>query len=282
MKERTLDMKTETIGGITKRLNNGLDIPLLGIGTFRDPGDEAARQAVAAALQFGYRHIDTAHAYYDEVGVGQGIIDSGVPREQIWLTSKLWTNEYGEGKTSRAIDAMLDRLQVDYLDLLYVHQPVGDWKGAWRDMEKAVRDGKVRSLGISNFDRPMSLYDEAMRWAEIKPVALQTECQPYAQREELAKRLKADNVLLEAWFPLGGAGGHRSVTSGPIIDKIARNHGKTPTQIVLRWHIQEGHSAIPGSINPEHIAENFNIFDFELSPEDMALIRSLNREKRFY
>lgn len=275
-------MKTETIGGITKRLNNGLDIPLLGIGTFRDPGDEAARQAVAAALQFGYRHIDTAHAYYDEVGVGQGIIDSGVPREQIWLTSKLWTNEYGEGKTSRAIDAMLDRLQVDYIDLLYVHQPVGDWKGAWRDMEKAVRDGKVRSLGISNFDRPMSLYDEAMRWAEIKPVALQTECQPYAQREELAKRLKADNVLLEAWFPLGGAGGHRSVTSDPIIDKIARNHGKTPTQIVLRWHIQEGHSAIPGSINPEHIAENFNIFDFELSPEDMALIRSLNREKRFY
>ena len=275
-------MKTETIGGITKRLNNGLDIPLLGIGTFRDPGDEAARQAVAAALQFGYRHIDTAHAYYDEVGVGQGIIDSGVPREQIWLTSKLWTNEYGEGKTSRAIDAMLDRLQVDYLDLLYVHQPVGDWKGAWRDMEKAVRDSKVRSLGISNFDRPMSLYDEAMRWAEIKPVALQTECQPYAQREELAKRLKADNVLLEAWFPLGGAGGHRSVTSDPIIDKIARNHGKTPTQIVLRWHIQEGHSAIPGSINPEHIAENFNIFDFELSPEDMALIRSLNREERFY
>ena len=275
-------MKTETIGGITKRLNNGLDIPLLGIGTFRDPGDEAARQAVAAALQFGYRHIDTAHAYYDEVGVGQGIIDSGVPREQIWLTSKLWTNEYGEGKTSRAIDAMLDRLQVDYLDLLYVHQPVGDWKGAWRDMEKAVRDSKVRSLGISNFDRPMSLYDEAMRWAEIKPVALQTECQPYAQREELAKRLKADNVLLEAWFPLGGAGGHRSVTSDPIINKIARNHGKTPTQIVLRWHIQEGHSAIPGSINPEHIAENFNIFDFELSPEDMALIRSLNREERFY
>ena len=275
-------MKTETIGGITKRLNNGLDIPLLGIGTFRDPGDEAARQAVAAALQFGYRHIDTAHAYYDEVGVGQGIIDSGVPREEIWLTSKLWTNEYGEGKTSRAIDAMLDRLQVDYIDLLYVHQPVGDWKGAWRDMEKAVRDSKVRSLGISNFDRPMSLYDEAMRWAEIKPVALQTECQPYAQREELAKRLKADNVLLEAWFPLGGAGGHRSVTSDPIIDKIARNHGKTPTQIVLRWHIQEGHSAIPGSINPKHIAENFNIFDFELSPEDMALIRSLNREERFY
>ena len=149
-------------------LNNGLQMPRFGIGTFNVPGDTVATDAVSYALKNGYRHIDTAHAYRVERGVGEGIKESGVPREEIWVTSKLWPSEYGEEKSAKAIDMMLDRLGLDYIDLLYVHQPMGDWRGAWRAMEKAVADGKVRTLGISNFDAADSLYTAALEWAKIK------------------------------------------------------------------------------------------------------------------
>lgn len=186
-------------------LNNGQQMPRFGIGTFNVAGDSLAADAVSFALKNGYRHIDTAHAYRVERGVGQGIRDSGVPREEIWVTSKLWPSEYGEEASAAAIDRMLERLGLDYIDLLYVHQQMGDWRGAWRAMEKAVADGKVRSLGLSNFDAADSLYTAALEWAEIKPAVMQIECHPYAQRRQWAERLADDSIVLEAWFPLVGA-----------------------------------------------------------------------------
>lgn len=263
-------------------LNHGQQMPRFGIGTFNVAGDSLAADAVSFALKNGYRHIDTAHAYRVERGVGQGIRDSGVPREEIWVTSKLWPSEYGEEASAAAIDRMLERLGLDYIDLLYVHQPMGDWRGAWRAMEKAVADGKVRSLGLSNFDAADSLYTAALEWAEIKPAVMQIECHPYAQRRQWAERLADDSIVLEAWFPLGGAMSNGALFKDPVIMKIAEAHGKTPAQIILRWHIQEGHSAIPGATDHGYITENIDIFDFELTSGEMNQIRALDKEERFF
>ena len=263
-------------------LNNGTLMPQFGLGTYAQPSNEVARESVLAALRSGYRHIDTAHAYNDEEGVGQGIKDSGITREQIWLTSKLWINEYGEGKTAQAIDDMLRRLQVDYIDLLYVHQPVGDFIGAWRDIEKAVRAGKVRALGISNFEVNDLVFDLIMEKAEIKPQVLQMECHPYAQRIEVRQKAARLGLQVECWFPLGGQMSQGLLLKDPVIVAIAETHKKSPAQIILRWHMQEGFSAIPGSKNPQHIAENINIFDFALSDGEMQQIRALNKEQRVF
>lgn len=206
------------------QLNNGVVMPRFGLGTFLQGSDEMCRQSCLTALKAGYRHIDTAHAYDDERGVGQAVKESGVPRNEIWITSKLWPSEYGEGKTAGAIDKMLKRLDTNYIDLLYVHQPVGDFVGAWRDMERAVEAGKVRALGISNFDANDSVFNLIMQEA----------------------------------------------------------HGKSPAQVILRWHIQEDFSVIPGATNPDYINENIQIFDFELTNDEMQSIRSLNKEQRFF
>lgn len=262
------------------KLNNGRLMPRFGIGTFNDPGDSVAADAVLFALKNGYRHIDTAHAYRVERGVGQAVKESGIPRDQIWVTSKLWPSEYGDADA--AIDRMLNRLGLDYIDLLYVHQPMGDWRAAWRAMERAVAAGKVRSLGLSNFDAADSLYTAALGWAEIKPAVMQIECHPYAQRRMWADKLAKDSIVLEAWFPLGGAMSNGALFRDPVLMKIAETHGKTPAQIILRWHIQEGHSAIPGATYHPYITENIDIFDFELTPEEMAEIRDLDKEERFF
>lgn len=261
-------------------LNNGQQMPRFGIGTFNVPGDSVAADAVLFALKNGYRHIDTAHAYRVERGVGQSIKDSGVPREEIWVTSKLWPSEYSDADA--AIDRMLEHLGLDYIDLLYVHQPMGDWRGAWRAMERAVASGKVRSLGLSNFDAADSLYTAAMEWAKIKPAVMQIECHPYAQRKMWMEKLANDSIVLEAWFPLGGAMSNGALFKDPVLMKIADAHGKTPAQIILRWHIQEGHSTIPGATYHPYISENISIFDFELTPEEMDEIRSLDKEQRFF
>ena len=278
-----LQAEDKIINGIPyATLNNGHLMPRFGIGTFNDPGDSIACDAVTFALKNGYRHIDTAHAYRVERGVGKAVNESGIPRDEIWVTSKLWPSEYGEGKTMEAIDRMLNRLGLDYIDLLYVHQPMGDWRAAWRDMEKAVEQGKVRSLGLSNFDAADSLYVAALDFAKIKPAVMQIECHPYAQRHHWQERTQQDSIQLECWFPLGGAMSNGALFKDPEIIKIAEAHGKTPAQIILRWHIQEGFSAIPGATDHGYITENIDIFDFELTPEEMAAMRALDKEQRFF
>lgn len=264
------------------QLNNGILMPQFGLGTFLQPSDSVCEQSCLTALKAGYRHIDTAHAYNDEAGVGRAVKKSGIPREEIWITSKLWPIEYGEGKTMEAIDKMLERMQLDYIDLLYVHQPVGDFVGAWRDMEKAVAMGKVRALGISNFDASDEVFNTIMSESRVKPAVLQIECHPYAQRLAMREKVKPYGIQVECWFPLGGAMSNGALLRDSVICSIAEAHGKTPAQIILRWHIQEGFSVIPGASNPDYIRENIRIFDFGLTDEEMARIRSLNQEKRFF
>lgn len=264
------------------KLNNGVLMPRFGLGTFLQDSDEVCKQSCLTALRAGYRHIDTAHAYDDERGVGQAVKESGVPRSEVWITSKLWPTEYGEGKTAEAIDKMLKRLDTDYIDLLYVHQPVGDFVGAWRDMERAVEAGKVRALGISNFDANDSVFNYIMKEARIKPAVLQMECHPYAQRVAMREKAKANGIQVECWFPLGGAMSQGALLKDPTIMKIAESHDKSAAQVILRWHIQEEFSVIPGATNPDYIKENIQIFDFKLTDEEMQSMRSLNKEQRFF
>lgn len=264
------------------QLNNGVLMPQFGLGTFLQPSDAVCEQSCLTALKAGYRHFDTAHAYNDEAGVGRAVKASGIPREEIWITSKLWPTEYGEGKTMEAIDKMLERMQLDYIDLLYVHQPVGDFVGAWRDMEKAVAMGKVRALGISNFDASDEVFRTIMDSSRVKPAVLQIECHPYAQRPDIREKVKPYGIHITSWFPLGGAMSNGALLQDPTIREIADAHGKTAAQVILRWHIQEGFSVIPGASNPDYIKENIQIFDFELNEDEMRTMRSLNKNKRFF
>lgn len=261
------------------KLNNGISMPQFGLGTFT-ASVEDCKAACLVALKNGYRHIDTAHAYRNESGVGAAVKESGIPREEIWITSKLWPSEYGEGTTLEAIDKMLARLQTTYIDLLYVHQPVGDFVGAWKDMEKAVAAGKVRTLGISNFDDSDEVFHAIVDHMNIKPAVMQIECHPYAQRNDVREKVKPYGIAIECWYPLGH--GDKGLLSDPVIAKIAEAHNKSIVQIILRWHIQEGLSVIPGATNPDYIKENINIFDFQLSNAEMATMRSLNKDKRFF
>lgn len=268
-------------------LNNGVQIPQLGLGTQiqrlesdssesgRNLLNDTSRQSVASALKAGYRHLDTAHGYYNEYGVGEGIIESGVPREEIWITSKLWPAEYGEGITMQAIDDMLERLQIEYLDCVYLHHPAGDYLGAWHDLEEAYRQGKIRALGISNFDNWPEAFQSIIDKSEIKPQIMQIECHPFAQRQETRKLAEQYDIQVECWYPIGHA--DPELLQNEVLTSIAEAHGKSVVQIILRWHMQEGLCAVPGSTNPEHIAENIDIFDFELTDEEMEKIRALDK-----
>ncbi len=259
-------------------LNNGAVIPQFGLGVYMVPGDQATHDACLAALKMGYRHIDTAHAYQNERGVGSAVRESGIPREEIWITSKLWPSEYGEGKTMTGIDKMLKRLDTEYIDLLLLHQQFGDYIGAWKDMEKAVRQGKVRVIGLSNFES--GRLEEVLAVAEIKPAAMQVECHPYYQQETLKERLAPYGTVIESWYPLGHA--DQGLMNEPVFASLAQKYGKTNAQIILRWHIQAGNIVFPKTTNPQHMADNINIFDFELTAEEMAEIKKLDCGKRFF
>lgn len=259
-------------------LNDGTKIPQLGLGVYMISGDPATEKAVSEALKIGYRHIDTAHAYQNERGVGAAVKKSGIPRSEIWITTKLWPSEYGEGKTMAGIDKMLQRLDTDYIDLLLLHQQFGDYLGAWKDMEKAVKQGKVRSIGISNFES--SRLEEICEAATIKPSVLQVECHPYWAQHDLKRRIEKYGTAIESWYPIGH--GDKGLINEPVFTRLAEKYGKTNVQIILRWQIQEGNIIFPKTTNPVHMKGNFDIFDFSLTDEEMAEIAKLDNTKRFY
>ena len=204
--------------------------------------------------------------------------ESGIPREEIFITTKLWVSDYGYEKSLAQIDKMLERLDTDYIDLLLLHQPVGDYIGAYRAMEEAVRQGKVRSIGLSNFEG--ATLDEVLEAATIKPAALQVELHPYATRSELRKQIKPYDIHLESWYPLGH--GDTNLLNEAIFHELGQKYGKSPAQIILRWHIQMGNLVFPKSTSRAHLQENIDIFDFELSEQEMAEIATLDQEKRYY
>lgn len=260
------------------RLNDDHEIYQYGLGVYMIPEGQATREAVKEALKLGIRHIDTAHAYQNERSVGQAVKESGIDRHDIWITTKLWPSDYGIGKTGHAIDQMLDRLDTDYIDLLLLHQQVGDYKDAWKEMEQAVEEGKVRSIGLSNFETER--LEEILDIAKIKPAVNQVELHPYYQQGDLKKIMAKDNIKIESWYPLGH--GDTQLLEEPLWKELGKKYLKTPAQIILRWHIQEGHIVFPKSTNPVHIKENFDIFDFSLTKEDMQRIHGLDKGQRFF
>ena len=256
------------------KLNDKNKIPSLGLGTFLlSPQD--AESAVISALNNGYNLIDTANAYLNERAVGRGIKKSGMKRDDVFLESKLWPTVYTK---ETAIDEMLNRLDTDYVDLLLLHQPAGDYINGYKMMEKAVKEGKVKSIGISNFEgKPLK---DILSICEIKPAVIQVEAHPYFPQNELKKSLKDNDILIQAWYPLGH--GDKNLINEKIFKDLADKYQKTPAQIILKWHIQSGNIVIPGSKNPAHIKDNINIFDFILTKEEIELINNLDKNKRYY
>lgn len=255
-------------------LNNGYKMPMAGIGTFMiSPAD--AEVAVESALRDGARLIDTANAYMNESATGRGIKKSGVPREEIFLVSKLWPTVY---EKETAVDEMLKRLGTDYVDVLFLHQPTDNWREGYRNIEKAVKEGKVRSIGLSNFSAEE--VQEAIDTMEIKPQLVQVEAHPYYPQTELKKKLAETKMGLMAWSPIGH--GDKSLINEPVFTELAQKHGKSNVQIILRWHVQSGNVVFPGSKNPDHIRDNFNIFDFSLTDEEMAEIAKVDKNTRYY
>ncbi len=266
----------------TVMLNSGYEMPILGIGTFRLSGSEA-ENSVYWALRDGYRLIDTARIYGNEADVGRGIqraIDEGiVTREEIFVTTKMWTDDFDNG--AEAINASLERLGLDYIDLMILHhsQPSNDVE-AYQAMEQAVSEGKLRSIGLSNYYTPED-FDRLVNATSITPALLQNETHPYHQSMEMKEHLQQYGTVMESWFPLGGRGNTQTLFNDEVISGIAEAHGKTSAQIILRWHLQAGNIAIPGSSNEDHIQENIEIFDFALTDEEMEQMTGLDRNERF-
>nr|WP_202871978.1 aldo/keto reductase [Kribbella pratensis] len=270
----------------TLTLNNGVQMPALGLGVFQTPPAET-RAAVAAALDAGYRHVDTAAAYGNEREVGQAIHDSGVPRDELFIETKVWITDYGYDETLHAFDKSAGKLGVDHLDLLILHQALpsdfGKTLDAYRALETLLADGKVRAIGVSNFmvDHLRALLDAAT----VVPAVNQLEIHPYFQQREVQAFDSEHGILNQAWSPIGGItfyrdSGHTNALEDSVIGEIARAHGKSPAQVMLRWGLQQGRSVIPKSTKPERIAENLDVFDFELSVDELAAIDALDTGKR--
>jgi diketogulonate reductase-like aldo/keto reductase len=256
-------------------LNNGTKIPAAGIGTFLMQPKEA-QDAVTAALNNGYELIDTANAYMNEKAVGRGMKASGKARETIYLSTKLWPSVYAAA--DEAIDATLKRLDTDYIDLLFLHQPIGDYIGAYKAMERAVKAGKVKSIGLSNFS--VDLVKEVVSQTEIKPAVLQVEAHPYFTQKELKDYLAELGTVVMAWYPLGH--GDPALQQEKVFTDLAAKYNKSTAQIILRWHTQVGNIVIPGSKNVDHIRDNINIFDFTLTEEELASINAVNKNVPYY
>ena len=258
----------------TIKLNNGIECPVIGIGTFMlKPSD--AQNSVREALKMGYSLVDTANAYVNERAVGRGIKESGLKREDVFISTKLWPSEY---ENENAVDETLERLDVDYVDLLYIHQPAGNRLAGYRQLEKAYKEGKAKSIGISNFEG--KYIDELQHKWEIAPQFIQAEAHPYFTQKELRKTLDKYGIKLMSWYPLGH--GDKSLMEEPVFAELGKKYGKTPAQIILRWHTQMGFVVIPGSKNVAHIKDNLDILDFTLTDDEMNEIAKLDINKRYY
>lgn len=255
-------------------LNNGLKMPKSGLGTFLLNPTEAYNSTLEA-LKIGVRHIDTANGYMNEKAVGNAIKDSGISRDEIFVTTKLWPSVY---TNENAIEETLQRLKLEYVDMLILHQPVGDYIHAYKMMEEAYKKGIVKSLGLSNFTRDK--IQEVLDQAEIKPQLLTVECHPYYVQKDLRSYLEPHKIIIEAWYPLGH--GDHILLEEPLFQELAKKYNKSTAQIILRWHTQYGTSVIPGSKNPSHIADNANIYDFTLTDEEMREIDQLDYGKHYY
>ena len=265
----------------TVKLNSGYEMPILGLGTWTLSNEEA-ENSVYHALKDGYRSIDTARYYQCETGVGKGIkkaVDEGiVKREDVFVTSKIMPGDYE--RAAQGINDSLRDLGLDYIDLMLIHQPGSNDEAVYKAMEQAVRDGKVRSIGISNYYTPEA-FDEVMSYAQIPPAVIQNENHIFYQNTALQEYVRKYGVVVESWYPFGGRGHTSENFNNETITAIAKSHGKTSAQVILRWHLQAGYIAIPGSSNPDHIAENYRIFDFELTDDEMRQIAAENKNQRY-
>ena len=254
------------------KMNDGYSIPQLGMGAYLLPDGEECYNSIRSGLEMGLRLIDTASAYTNERTVGRAIRESGIPREEIFLTTKLWVQDYGYENALKGIDRSMERLGLDYVDLFLLHRPAGDNIGAYKALEEAQRQGKIRSIGICNHTKPQ--LEALLSATDVVPAINQMECHPLQQQKELRPFLEEKGILMESWFPLGH--GSKRLKFNETLGAIAAKTGKSVSQVILRWHVQEGFIIFPKSTNPDHMKENMEIFDFELSAEDMDAIRALD------
>ncbi|WP_295197192.1 aldo/keto reductase [Veillonella sp.] len=258
-------------------LNNGVKMPILGFGVFQIP-NENTKQAVLDALKVGYRHIDTAQSYGNEKEVGEAIKESGIPREELFITTKVWLSNYGYENAKASIDRSLKRMQLDYLDLVLLHQPFSDYYGAYRALEDAYDEGKVRDIGVSNF-YPDRLSD-LVAFNRITPQVNQVETHPFNQQVDAQENMVKHNVQIESWGSF--AEGRDNIFTNPVLTEIGKQYGKSAAQVMIRWQVQRGIVCLSKSVRADRMAENFNVFDFELSKDDMNRIQSLDRKESLF
>ncbi|MEI7487384.1 MAG: aldo/keto reductase [Chryseobacterium sp.] len=259
-------------------LNNGVDIPALGFGVWQIDDQKVCEDTVIKAIQTGYRMIDTASIYQNEIGVGNAIKNSGVNRDELFITSKLWVQDTTYDKAKSAFQRTLDRLQLDYLDMYLIHWPYSDFTGAWKALEELYKEGKIKAIGVCNFT--VEKLEELKANSSILPVVNQIELHPIFQQKELQVYNRENNIVTQPWSPLGN--GNAELLNNESLKVIAEKYNKTVAQVILRWHLQEGFCAIPKSVTPSRIEENFNVFDFELTEDEMNTVRSLDTNKRIF
>ena len=258
------------------KLNDGNTIPQVGLGTCRLEKEECYEK-VLYALKIGYRHIDTAEIYFNHKEIGRAIKDSGINREEIFITTKVWPNNYKKEKIRKSVGKSLEQLSTDYIDLVLLHKSIGKYTEAWKELEELQKEGKIKSIGVSSFNGKQ--LEKIINLNGIKPVVDQIEVNPFTQRQDYVEYLEKKDIKAEVWYPLGH--GNKKIINHPLFVELSNKYNKTPVQIILRWHVQRNHIVFPKSTNPKHLKENLEIFDFELSEEDMNRISKIDKKRSF-